>query len=248
MLLQICTSGNKRNFCNVSGIYVTGEPVRRSRRLTKKSVSDTHVDCVILDDHLRESHSPLKENIPVCADLENSSSMIVPSTQELTTGIVALDTNEGIEEQNNFHISLSSNSSRNCALSGPGTSQLEHYEHIQTKADFFDVGDNQNEERSRNDEPGKASCLDSNTRLSCVICWTDFSSTRGVLSCGHRFCYSCIQQWADCMVCIFLYFSLFSVALFHSRILDQDRLFFSVTRHFTLIILYVVFTIYIFES
>ena len=221
--MQRRSSSNKRNFCDVSGINVTGEPVRRSRRLTKKSASDSPVDCVILDYHLRESHNPRRENNPVCVDLENLSSIIVPSAQELITATVStvsvesrrdtLNANEDIEEQPNFHNSICSNSSRNCALTGPGTSQLEHYEHTQAKADLSGGGDNHNKERSRSDELGEASSLDSKSGLSCVICWTDFSSTRGVLSCGHRFCYSCIQQWADCMVCMFFCFHCFLMCL-----------------------------------
>lgn len=68
-----------------------------------------------------------------------------------------------------------------------------------TSQDQFIVEDLE-EENNKGPENEPDNKFPSSNELSCVICWTDFSTVRGVLPCGHRFCYSCIQNWADHMV------------------------------------------------
>lgn len=168
----------------------TAEPSRKGRRLVKKNVyrkvldssSDSEHECNPI--HVRHQNDDIAtpSNYSFGGNDESRWASNVRFHDHERSRAELLDDVDEIEDLNNT-CNLEDLSRSECANSSL-------------------VGDPQNH-CSTVDEDSKEiqliPRLPTSPELSCVICLTDFSSTRGVLACGHRFCFSCIQSWADHM-------------------------------------------------
>ncbi|XP_027358946.1 uncharacterized protein LOC113867706 [Abrus precatorius] len=187
----------KRNICNINGVSSVAGPSRKGRRLATNFVDEVVLDPPNLDlspeDHLFRMDR-LHTNAAATSSLSGgvNSNNILENSQ----GPVARLSN-GSETINggSDNIEQFKDLSHMSAVSTNRHSTFIVEDPLPEAETSIDLCSGDDEKFTDGDQVDSVARLPTSTEMSCVICFTDFSSTRGILPCGHRFCFPCIQSW-----------------------------------------------------
>ncbi|CAJ1947312.1 unnamed protein product [Sphenostylis stenocarpa] len=186
----------KRNICNGKGVNIVAGPSRKERRLARNLVDEVVLAPSDLD--LSPDDSIFRKD-RLQADAQATSSLsggvnnniIVQNSEESNAGL----SNQSRSIDGGSDDIEQINDSRH--LSTPRNSTLFKEDALPMPQTTIDICSSDDEKSTDCDQVDNGADLPTSTEMSCVICFTDFSSTRGILPCGHRFCFPCIQSWVD---------------------------------------------------
>ncbi|KAG2384214.1 BRCT domain-containing protein [Vigna angularis] len=197
----------KRNICNGKGVITLAGPSRKGRRLTR-NLDDVVLAPSILDlssdDHLFKAdrlQTDAKATSSLSGGLNNNT--ILQNSEGPNAG---LSTENRIIDGGSDDIEQIKDS---VPISTLRNSTLFVEDALRVPQTSIDLCSSDEEKFTDGDQVDNGAGLPTSTEMSCVICFTDFSTTRGILPCGHRFCFPCIQSWVDhrstqtgaCVIC-----------------------------------------------